>query len=56
MYVLDVVRTIILFMKGMYENKNKKFSWLGAFSVVRQGCSPTIYFYLALFGRGKVSK
>ena len=38
MYVLDMVGTIILFIKEMYENKNKSFSWSEAFSVVGRGC------------------
>ena len=37
MYVLDMVGTIILFIKEMYGNKNKKFLWSGAFSVVLFG-------------------
>ena len=37
-YVLDMVGTIILFIKEMYANKNKNVSWLGAFSVVGRGC------------------
>ena len=36
MYVFDMVGTIILFIKEMYGNKNKKFSWSGAFSVVER--------------------
>ena len=46
MYVLDMVGTIILFIKEMYENKNKNYHSSGAFSVVGEGCQPTIYFYL----------
>ena len=38
MYVLDMVGTIILFIKEMYGNKNKNFAWSGAFSVVGRGC------------------
>ena len=34
MYVLGMVGIIILFIKEMYGNKNKNFSWSGAFSVV----------------------
>ena len=37
-YILDMVGTIILFITEMYGNKNKNFSWSGAFSVVRRGC------------------
>ena len=40
MYVLDIVGTIILFIREMYGNK--KFSWSGAFSVLTN--------YLFLFG------
>ena len=36
MYVFDMVGTIILFIKEMYGNKNKNFSWSGAFSVVER--------------------
>ena len=38
MYVLGMVGIIILFIKEMYGNKNKNFSWSGAFSVVGRGC------------------
>ena len=38
MYVLDMFGTIILVIKEMYGNKNKIFSWSGAFSVVGRGC------------------
>ena len=38
MYVIDMVGTIILFIKEMYGNENKKISLSGAFSVVGQGC------------------
>ena len=40
--------SVILFIREMYGNKYKSFSWSGAFSVVGQGCYPTISFYLAL--------
>ena len=36
--VLDMVGAIILFRKEMYGNKNKIFSWSGAFSMVGRGC------------------
>ena len=44
MYVLDMVGTIILFIKEMYGNKNKKFSWSGAFSVVGCGANQLFIF------------
>ena len=47
MYVLDVVRTIILFMKGMYENKNKKIFLVGS---IFSGQAGMLTNYLFLFG------
>ena len=47
MYVLDMVGTIMLFIKEMYGNK-KKNPWSGAFSVVGRRILTN---YLFLFGQ-----
>ena len=48
MYVLDMVGTIILFIKEMYANKNKNYFWSGA--SVFSGRAGMLTNYLFLFG------